>query len=52
MINKIDNRKETQRNITLSYENEQDIKEFEKELYSLAVKHNIYLIINYNETDK
>lgn len=52
MKNKIDNRKEIEKSITLAYENEQEIKQFEQELYSLAVKHNIYLIINYDKETK
>lgn len=50
MNNKIENnRKEVNKTITLAYENEDDIKEFEQELYSLGAKHNIYILIQYNK---
>lgn len=46
---KNNSRKEINKNITLAFEQEEDVKKFEKELYTLGAKHNIYIIINYDK---
>lgn len=45
-------RYEVERTITLSVENESDIHAFEQELYDLALKHNMYLLIQYHKNKK
>lgn len=48
MKNNKNQRKEINRTITLAFEDEEDVKKFEQELYSLGIKHNIYILIQYN----
>lgn len=43
-----DDRKESEMKLTLAYKHSQDIKRFEQELYSLGAKHNIFILINYD----
>lgn len=47
--NTVDERKEIDRTITLAFKNEEDVKKFEQELYSLGLKHNIYILIQYDK---